>query len=343
MVLHQYGIRRINGEEIDISQVPDKRKERGKEWACDCPHCGQPLVAAKGTNNAAHFRHKGTPCNAAHANQTGLHIRAKKIIEEEMRFFLPPYTVELEDLLGEIEFIPLPDWLLQQLPQQFTYRPEAMLQCPKVELEKRVSDIIPDVVAYTAQGPYLIEIYVTNKVTEEKIEKAARLSPPLPLLEVDLHDLKEEVISRDQLREAIIESHDRTEWRYYPDREKALAAAREFYLSSQIVKNYRRRQEELRRQEAEKAKQKEDEKQRRAAARARLQELEKRRQESIKKLANLPSTEEKRPAPAALGDIRCWSCGQVQPRSNMVMYKCDTASGLCRTCRYERGVDPEWR
>lgn len=364
MAQYEYGNRVIDGKTIAITEVP-KLLRKSAEWACTCPVCAEPFVAAMGEHNQDHFRHKNKKfdfvCDVHHVNQTGLHKRAKEVIQEARRFHLPAYTIDR----SEIDFGDLPPYVVMSLPEQYTYHRERWIQCHKVELEKRISDIIPDVVAYTPEGEYLIEIYVTNPIGPGKILKAEKIG--LPLLEVDLSDLKDKPISEDDLRKAVIYSCDRTEWRYFPERDRALEAARAYYLEHKNVKAYRERQELLRRQrEAEEA------------AKAEKQRLT---QEQLKNalaaeenpvtaqpglLDPLPFQDEIQKTPQQIYDdgyeevknrnfgknnqiwdsfnhrwLRCWACGNIRRSDEMVMYQ--WARGLCGSCHYEKHIAPEWK
>lgn len=333
MIQYKYGELARTGESIDIDQVPKSRSEREKYI---CPLCKAPFSAAKGDYNAPHFRHKGNPCKRADVHQTALHMRAKEIIEKEKRFFLPPLVVKRE----QIDLSDLPKSLVCKLPEQYVYQEAVLLECPSVKLEKRISDIVPDVVAYTSSGPYLIEIYVTNKLTDEKIEKAAKIG--YPLLEVVLHDLKNEIISEEQLRHIVIESYDKTEWKYSPEWEKALAAAQKWYDNQSRVKNYRQKRAQTQKKWQEDraawgALQDAEEK--------RLRELEKQRQNEDPKKA-VPVQTSMPPLPSSSGPkkqsgLRCWSCGEYRSSADMVMYQHDKGSGLCWDCCM-KGVTPHW-
>lgn len=332
MARYQYGNRVIDGLTIDINQVPRQLRKK-PEWLCNCPVCGDPFSAAMGSRNEPHFRHKNKRlddvCDVNRVNQTGLHKRAKEVIQEALRFHLPPYIVERD----EVDLDGLPPSIIQQLPEQFVYQKDREIRCTKVELEKRISDIVPDVVAYTLEGEYLIEIYVTNPVDDEKIAKAEKIG--LPLLQVDLSDLKGEPISEEDLRKYVVEGYERTEWLVFPERDKALEAAKAFFLAHKKVKEYRMWQDKRRLERKTDAL---------------------RKPVSKKKEEPKPAPkEEPQPAPKAIEPtpinkpflggrpIYCWACGQMKNSGEMVMYKSDTDRGLCHECHYDKGVPPAWK
>ena len=276
MIKYDYCFREIDLETIDISQVP---RELSKRESYICPMCRErftAVVRSPDSDYRSYFRHyKNTEkrCSENHVNETALHERAKKVIEEHKKIYLPPYVVKLKRFMEEPEFENLPDWVLAQLPSEYIYQPETVLQCLVAKREQRISDIRSDVMAYTLEGEYIIEIYVTHRVPPEKITKAAALH--LHMLEVDLHDV-DRTISEEDLRSAIIESWEKTKWRCRPDEDKIFAAAREHFLNiaKELIrkeKERRRKEEERRRREAEKAKQREEERLRQEQL-ARLQE-----------------------------------------------------------------------
>lgn len=301
MVQYKYGQRKSDGKVLDIDEIPvDLTLRKSEEWICVCPLCQSPFVAAKGKVNADHFRHKGTQCRVNDVHQTALHMRAKEIIKEEKLFYLPAYTISRKD----VSLPDIPDYLLKRLPKKYIYQRAKWLRCNSVELEKRISNIVPDVVAYTPEGEYLIEIFVTNPVTPAKIAKAEKIG--LPLLEVMLGDLKDETVSLEQLREIIIESNDRTEWRYFPDREKALAKAQEYYDNHWRVRQYRflmEKEAERRAKEQAEAKKREEERKKKLEEERKQQEEERKKrleEAQAKKKEQDPGEGLKRPTPPPL-------------------------------------------
>ena len=357
MAQYEYGNRVLDGKTVEINEVP-RSLRKTPEWACTCPVCGDPFVAAMGKRIDPYFRHKNKRldyvCDIQHVNQTGLHKRAKEVIQEAQRFHLPAYTIDRD----EIDLGNLPAYIVKALPEQYVYRRARWIRCHKVELEKRISDIVPDVVAYTPEGEYLIEICVTNPVSDEKIAKAEKIG--LPLLEVDLSDLKGEPISEEDLRKAVIDSCDRTEWRYYPDREKALEAAREFYLNHNKVTEYKRQQELRRKQlEAEKAAKKEAPPKPKAPPEPPKKpeplfpdpgDLSKEEFEQLTNKMYADGLDDVRDKDFRgevqvrdrydLRWLRCCACNEIRRDNEMVMYQ--YGYGLCRDCHYEKNVPPGW-
>ena len=124
------------GKNVYIDEVPN-----GKQCGCFCKECGGELVAKNnGKIKVHHFAH-ATGNDSIQCSQTALHILAKKIIAEEGRVPIPRKE--------KIEFH-LAD---------------------KVELEKSLGNIIPDIFVTVKGRPFMVEILVTHAVDEDKLDK----------------------------------------------------------------------------------------------------------------------------------------------------------------------------
>lgn len=285
-----YGIRKSDGKIISISNIlnsPDREKLRGGQCNCICPHpnCGSPLDAKLGHGGKEpHFAHqKGYErCDITYANETALHLMAKEIIAEERRFAVPTETIKLEDVgINDIPYEAFDD-----VP---VYRAKkgGIFDCTNVELEKRVSDIVPDVVAYTAKGQCLIEIFVTHRVPPEKEALIKNLH--LPTIEINLSDFKDKEVTREELRDVLLKPNKRIRWIYYKGQEDALVKARKYYRNHPKVYKYLK-EEAIAKKWKEEQRQKFDEEQTkrtkqrelaREAARSKQKELREKKQQEI--------------------------------------------------------------
>ncbi|MEZ5586281.1 MAG: competence protein CoiA family protein [Sedimenticolaceae bacterium] len=184
--LHElpYGLK--DGE---ITHVEDVSK--GLACGCVCPACGSPLVAKKGSHRLHHFAHAhDTSCGAG--LETGLHLAAKRILDDKRRIVLPPIRVKFpnrEDSYGDAQHYQLDD----------------------VRLEKKTGDIRPDVVAYIRGKPLLIEICVTNAVDDEKLMKIGRLG--IGAIEINLRKAPRR-FTHAQLEELVIFGEAEKKWLY---------------------------------------------------------------------------------------------------------------------------------
>lgn len=135
-----------NAKLVHISEV-----DSGLACECVCASCGQRLVAKKGVIKEHHFAHyNGIECRGA--VETALHIFAKNTLERYKRIVLPPVyfgNVLIHDQTGIV----------------FT----------KIFLEKRINDIIPDIIVYVKDKPLLIEIAVTHAVDVFKANRISNL------------------------------------------------------------------------------------------------------------------------------------------------------------------------
>lgn len=147
---------------VSISDV-----ESGLKCGCVCPACGEHLVAKKGKIMMHHFAHYSGE-NCAYGYESSLHLAAKDIISKAHKMTIPPIYVNFpnshkkDELINEAE----------------------MIKVEKVELEKRYGSVIPDIVVYTDETVFFVEIFVTHRIDDEKLEKLhkARIST----IEIDL-------------------------------------------------------------------------------------------------------------------------------------------------------------
>lgn len=175
----KYGLR----DDRIISILEIKPEERGLKCNCICPGCGLPLVARLGKKKQWHFAHQGEACDIAAAQQTALHMLAKEIIEDSKKLLFPGVFIEKDDYTDDIE-----DYRVQtRIPQTIEYRKAAIVKCDSVSLEKRISNIVPDIMVTAKGRGCLIEVAVTHFVDEEKEQKIKEIG--LPLFEIDLSDL----------------------------------------------------------------------------------------------------------------------------------------------------------
>lgn len=148
------------GKNVYIDEVPN-----GKNCGCFCKECGGDLVAKNnGKIKVHHFAH-ATGNDSISCSQTALHILAKEIIAEERCVAIPRS--------GKIEFY----------------------SADKVELEKSLGDIIPDVFATVKGRAFMMEILVSHAIDEEKLDKIKEHR--ISCIEIDLSgktfELKEDV------------------------------------------------------------------------------------------------------------------------------------------------------
>lgn len=193
-----------SGEMLHISEVTS-----GLKCNCTCPGCDEPMIAYKGSSKKAHyFGHRaGSACKGG--GETALHRFAKEVLNTALEFTLPPVDLRVDD-------------------KSETVINKKAFRFDRAELEKRTSDIIPDVVVYLKDRPLLVEMFVTHKCDDVKIEKIVKLG--MSAIEIDLS----KVSQKDDLsvwKKAVLHSAPRT-WLYNKavedaeQRAQALADAR---------------------------------------------------------------------------------------------------------------------
>lgn len=178
-----------DGNIVNIDEV-----QSGKDCGCVCPACGNKLWARKGEQRMHHFAHEPhTHCEYGY--ESSLHLAAKDILSRSKKMVIPPVYVEFpqsgkpKELISKERKIPIDD----------------------VELEKRFDDIIPDIVVYSGDKYFFIEIYVTHPIDDEKLKKLKEKN--ISTIEIDLSKIKRD-ISVEELSDILLKSSDRKSWKY---------------------------------------------------------------------------------------------------------------------------------
>lgn len=177
-----------NGEILHISQVVS-----GLACNCICPSCGEKLIARKGNRVSHHFAHYKTD-ECKYGYETSLHLAAKQMIAESKVIYIPPLFLFFQDtgketmLISEAKSIPIDD----------------------VFLEQNEGDMIPDIIVISSGKRLFIEIFVSHAVDQEKIKKLKKHN--VSTIEIDLSNYKETTISKEELKEIVINDVDRKKW-----------------------------------------------------------------------------------------------------------------------------------
>ncbi len=215
----QYGLR--DDKLISINDISDEQK--GLKCNCYCPGCGMKLQAKLGSGKRQpHFAHNNEACDIVIAHQSALHILAKEIIQEEQKIGLPALKVSFDDIpKNNIKA----DYY--ELPNELIYKTAQTVMCEQVILEKKISDIVPDVIVKIGERYCLIEIAVTHFVDETKAEKIKKVG--LPVIEIDLSELSGMELNKDNVNKILLEESDLKYWIYNPKREEAINWATKEY------------------------------------------------------------------------------------------------------------------
>lgn len=233
----QYGIR--GGKIIHISEISPE--QRGLNCQCVCPGCGMPLVARLGTQKQKHFAHHNAGCDTASAQQTALHMLAKEIIEQERQLLFPGISVTRDQTsFGSFEY------QFYHLPLVLPYKKPKLVTCDAVVLEKKLSDIVPDILVQIAGRTCLVEIAVTHFVDDEKRNKVESIG--LPLMEINLSSLSDAAFDREAVRTAVLWQEDNRSWIYNPKMKEAVAWAEKIYAEKAAQKEREDAEREQKRQ-----------------------------------------------------------------------------------------------
>lgn len=210
-----FGLR--NKQLVHISEV----QESGLKCECTCPGCGDKLIAKHfrkekyDREHTDHFSHS-TNSNCSFGVESLLHLYAKEILAKEKRIILP----ELYAKIG--------DFGKQKLLDEYK------LCADKVEIEKAIQDIRPDVIFVKNGRPIAIEVFVTHEVDLEKEKKFQKYN--LSAIEIRLDHLIDKANNLDLLKKCIIEETDKKRW-IYNTREDELTENKLAELESEEEKN----------------------------------------------------------------------------------------------------------
>lgn len=153
-------------EMVSVDQVP-----QGLKCDCVCPECGGKLLARRCHNKVDHFAHyKLTDCKSA--LETSLHKMAKQILSNSTDFRIPDLTIKHPGN-GKV----------------YKVKESADIQIDEVLVERRLGDIQPDLILSSGEQRLFIEIYVTHKVSADKIDKVKNLGDAC--IEIDCRDWRE--------------------------------------------------------------------------------------------------------------------------------------------------------
>ena len=193
----KYGIR--NGIEYHISEV-----ESGLKCDCICPACGERLIAKKGENIKPqnHFAHK-SQLQCEYAYETSVHYEAKRILNKYKKITLA-YRKPIFDTFNLNDF-----YNKASNKQKLGLIVPKTYEINNVMLEKKLHDIVPDIICTIQGKPVIIEIAVTSKVKDEKQEKIENIG--IPVIEIDLSKLDRDIDEKD-LELNVIENVYNKKW-----------------------------------------------------------------------------------------------------------------------------------
>ncbi len=200
-----------NGLLVEVSEV-----ESGLACGCVCPSCNRRLQANKGKIVSHYFSHdpsdEAKVCESAF--ETSIHLMAKQILSEDGHLKFPSLTVSVSgtDANGD------------EHVEEMQLEEEEQRVFERVELERRLEDIRPDIISYINGMPFLVEVAVTSFSDREKKNKIRGLG--LPAIEIDLSSVDYST-TKSKLRELINATSTKKIWLSNP---RAIDAKKELQL-----------------------------------------------------------------------------------------------------------------
>jgi len=195
--------------------------DSGLQCGCVCPVCGNHLIARKGRKTAHHFAHHNLS-ECVHAYQTSLHILAKEILSEAAYLTLPKVPVYNNHFM-----------LFGHLSNT------RQIKIESVTLERRIDNIIPDIVITSSNTELLIEIKVTHGIDEDKLNRIQALD--ISALEIDLSRIDREITKENLMPILIGDAVEKT-WIYNrlsAKYQKMLASiATKFFVANRGLTNH---------------------------------------------------------------------------------------------------------
>lgn len=196
MSIHTIGKELVYGLTAEGKYAYIDDVENGLQCNCTCPACGSKLIARnEGKKNKHHFAHY-SKIECDYIYQTNIHCMAQEILQDEEYINLPP---DYEDC---------GNW-------RCLYNGNAhRCHIDHIESERRVSDIIPDIVITSGSVTIFVEVYVTHAVDEIKRKKIEKIGNCF-VVEIDLSDLAYKDLTKEQLRDYMVDLN-RTKWIFNP-------------------------------------------------------------------------------------------------------------------------------
>jgi len=190
---------------IHISEL--SKHNSGLKCGCVCPACGYQLVARMGDKNRHHFAHyRDSDCSKA--AETGIHLRAKEVIQVRKTFFLPEKVVSVTRRHQHNKVAASSLLVNGGTPVHFE----------RVDVEKPEKGFQPDLTGHTRGRKLFIEIRVTHAVDKEKqakIEASATSCVEINLSGIDRFATPSQI-------EAAIDDTNNSSWMYHALEQRTL-------------------------------------------------------------------------------------------------------------------------
>lgn len=183
--------------------IPIEKAESGEKGYV-CPGCNEEVIVRKGEKRRPHFAHKaGSTCETGY--QTAIHLLAKEIISREKRFRIPDLS-EKYAVDGRSTVLVSNRKVMFCLPLAQTLD----LSDAIIKTEKKLLDRIPDILIEYKGRNLIVEIFVTHKVTKDKIDDFR--DQKISIIEIDLS--KQQILSENDLKNLLCDSTEHKAWLY---------------------------------------------------------------------------------------------------------------------------------
>ena len=141
---------------VRVEEVPS-----GLACNCFCADCGGRFVAVQPNNKRQwHFRHYRKPANCGGSFESAVHMMAKKVLLQSKCLMLPYLTVRPYRDLREVG---------TRVTQEETVVGRQLVHFDQVKDEVRgMGERRPDIVMWKGDRRLLVEIVVTNDLSDEK-------------------------------------------------------------------------------------------------------------------------------------------------------------------------------
>lgn len=201
-----YGINTQTGTLVSVEKVV-----RGLKCECICPVCRSVLIARQGSKMQWHFAHANS-AECTGARMTTLHLLAQQILQKEKKIMLPAYkgrclkkkafSIQFDDVILE-----------QQIPVNGRHiQPDGIGRINKNGKDHNL----------------LIEIFVTHKVDEQKLQDIKDLN--CACIEIDLSDLLDTDYTEEKIKERLFTKYSDRKWLnnpFYKQQDKELQIRKE--------------------------------------------------------------------------------------------------------------------
>ena len=168
-----------------------------------------------------HFAH-APKIRCEYACESSLHLAAKDILSKAKKIIIPPIYVDFPN---------------SNAPAKLVCEAQR-INIDEVKLEERFPGFIPDVVVYSGEKKFFIEIYVTHSVTEEKLKKIKESE--ISTIEINLSKYKK-MISAEELKKILLNDNEakkwmfNTKWKEYLNKFIQMADEREIKIGKNMI------------------------------------------------------------------------------------------------------------